>query len=632
MFLTRVLTTSATLLHGVLPDPLRSAFPCPRRLTTCPGGFHIDLHDIGGPGTESAAERLEDMLLEQPGVERAEVNGRLGGVFVGCDPDEADQDKLMAIVAELDEQEKRAHHTPIRLAEEHVRATIRLAAGVTGIGLVFAGRAGRLPRLTPAFPALLHLAESTPILREELDRVLGRRATTALFTSATLITQTLTLRPVGLLAHTLVSAGRYVEARAGRQAWDLLEERLAHQAGAYRHIRTAARLRPCPRPHGPIERYADVASLAAAGGYAVTRVATRSKQRALAILISATPTVAAVCRDAFAGAVSRALGQRGSVVFETEALRHMDRVDTVILDADSITTGSWTIDRLVPLSTGLDAGELGARLCSLIDFADPSGTWTSEDTVVGPLADLDKHLPAEAPEWRARGLLPIGVTREGRLVAVAGLAHELDPMAEAVVDTAKAATTVMLAGDDGGLAQRLAIERLVPGGPELGDAVVELQSEGHCVVVVSRGSCQGLVHADIGVGVMDESGTVPWDAHVAGDLSGAHLLLSSLPRAVRVSRNGVRLSAAAAVVGGLVAMAGPEATSLHRGQLVSAGASVMALILGEGAGRNAGRVPVPTLADARSAKDVLARLHSSTHRIAKAEAVQRRGVARQGGA
>ncbi|TDD53483.1 hypothetical protein E1286_06890 [Nonomuraea terrae] len=626
-----------TLLRGVLPDPLRGAVPCPRRLATCPGGLHIDLHGIGGPGTETAAGRLEEMLLEQPGVDRAEVNGRLGCVFVGCDPDEVDQDKLMAIVAELDEQEERARHTPIRLAEEHVRATIRLAAGVTGIGLAFAGRAAGLPRLTPAVPALLHLADSTPILREELDRLLGRRATNALFTSATMITQTLTLRPVALVVNALVSAGHYVEARAGRQAWELLEERLAQQAGAYRHIKTVARPRPCHRPHGPIERYADVASPAAAGGYAVTRVATRSRQRALAILISATPTVAAVSRDAFACAVSRALGRRGSIVLETETLRHMDRVDTVILDADAITTGSWTIDRLVSLSAGLDTGELYARCCSLIDFADPSRTRTGEDAVVEPVADLDKHLPAEAPEWRARGLLPIGVTREGRLVAVAGLAREIDPMAEAVVDTAKAATTVMLAGDDEALAQRLAIERLVPGGPELGDAVVELQSEGHCVVVVSRGSCQGLVHADIGVGVMDQSGTVPWDAHVAGDLTGAHLLLSCLPRAVRVSRNGVRLGAAAAVVGGLLVIAGPEATSLHRGQLVNAGASVMAVALGEWAGRSAGRVPIPSLADttprnATSAKDVLTRLHSSAHRSAQAEAVQRRGVKGQGGA
>jgi cation-transporting ATPase I len=636
MLLTRVLTTSAALLRGVLPDPLKDVLPCPRQIRPCPAGLRIDVHGIGAPGTERSAERLEKQLCAVPYVERAEVNGRLACVFVGCDPEEVDQDELLAIVTELDEQEERPHHTPIRLAEEHLRATIRLAAGVTGIGLVFAGRAAKLPRLTPAVPALLHLAHSTPILREELDRRLGRRATNAMFTTATLITQTLTLRPIGLLVHSFVSSARYVEARAGRHAWESLEERLARQPGAYRHIRTAARPRPCPRPHGPIERYADVASPVAAGGYAVTRIVTRSNQRALAILISATPKVAGVCRDAFAGAVSRALGQRDSLVFETEALRHMDRVDTVIFDADSVTTGSWTIDRLVPLGNGMDTGELYARLYSLIDFTDPAGPWTSEDMIVEPLTDLDRHLPEEAAAWRGRGRRPVGVTRGGRLVAVAGLAHEIDPIAEAMIATAKASATVMLAGDDEGLAQRLGIERLVPGGPDLGDTVLELQSEGHCVIVVSRGSGQGLVQADIGVGVMDESGTVPWDAHVVGDLSGVHLLLSCLPRAVSVSRNGVRLGAAAGVVGGLLAIAGPEETSLHRGQLVSAGVSTIALLLGEWAGRSAGRVPVPLRADttpwhAMSAKDVLSRLRSSTHGITETEAVERRVATGDGG-
>ncbi len=72
MILTQVLTTSATLLRGVLPAPLRDVFPCPRDLVVCPGGLRIDLNGIGGPGTEGAAERLEDLLGALPGIEHAE--------------------------------------------------------------------------------------------------------------------------------------------------------------------------------------------------------------------------------------------------------------------------------------------------------------------------------------------------------------------------------------------------------------------------------------------------------------------------------------------------------------------------------------------------------------------------------
>ncbi|GAA4575891.1 cation-translocating P-type ATPase [Planotetraspora kaengkrachanensis] len=630
MFLTRLLTTSATLLRGVLPDPLKDVVPAVRQVRPCPAGLRIDLHGIGAPGTERAARRLERRLCALPQVDRAEVNGRLGSVFIGCDPAMVDEDELIAIVAELDDQEDRAPHAPARLREEHLRATVRLAAGVGGIGLVFAGRAARLPRLPLLVPSVLHLANSTPALREQLDRRLGHRATTAMFTAATLVTQTLALRPLGLLVQSMVSTGHYVEALAGRRAWEQLEEGLARKAGAYRHIRTPTRERPCPLPHGPVERYADLASPATVGAYTVTRLLTGSGDRALSVLISTTPEIAGVTRDAFSGAIGRALGRHDMVVLDATCLRTMDRVDTVVLDADSLTTGSWTIDRLVPVGDGTDTGDLYAQLYNLIDFTDPTATGSGDGVVVKPLDDLDAHLPAEASAWRERGLRPIGVTRQGSLVAVVGLGHEIDSMAEAVVAKAKAAaTTVILAGGDEGLARRLAVGRTAPGGSELADTVYELQSEGHCVLVVSRGCRAALAQADLGVGVMSESGPVPWDADVVGHSEGVHLLLSCLPTAVRVSRNGVRLGAAAGVVGGLLAVAGPETTALNRAQFVSAGVSAVALILGEWAGQSAGRVTAPLRADttpwhAMSAKDVLSRLGSSSRGIAEAEAVQRR--------
>src|SRR3954470_18096030 len=152
MFLTRVLTTSVALLRGVLPDPLRDVLPPPRQIKPCPAGLRIDLHGIGAHGTERAARRLERRLCALPYVERAEGNGRIGCVFVGCDRTKADEDELLAIVAELDDQEERAPHAPTRLSEEHLRTMIRLAAGVGGIGLVVAGRVARLPRLTLVVP------------------------------------------------------------------------------------------------------------------------------------------------------------------------------------------------------------------------------------------------------------------------------------------------------------------------------------------------------------------------------------------------------------------------------------------------------------------------------------------------
>ncbi|GIH72797.1 cation-translocating P-type ATPase [Sphaerimonospora thailandensis] len=649
MILTQVLTTSATLLRGVLPAPLRDAFPCPRELVACPGGLRVDVHGIGGPGTEHTAERLEDLLGALPGIDRAEVNGRLGCVFVACDPGSVDKDRLLEIVAELDAQEERAHESRIRLVEEHARATIRFASGLTALGLIFAARAVRLPRLPAAVPALLQLVNATPAIREDLDRRLGRGPTNALFTTANLVTQTLTLRPAGLIVQSLASLARYVEARAGRCAWELLEERLARTPGAYRHIRPDARPRPCPLPHGPIERYADVLSPATIAAYGVTRIATRGGRRAMAVLVSATPKVAALSRDAFAGAVGRTLGRRDMVVLDAEALRKMDRVDTVILDTDALTTGAWTIDRVEHLVDGVDTDELYAHLYTLIDFSDPSASWTSgEGWSVRPLADLAEikdltdaddvgeaadRLVTAAPVWRERGLRAVVVRRDGAPVAVVGLAREIDPIAVAIVAAAKAAGTVLLAGGDAGLAQRLAIGRRLPGGDDLARHVYDLQAAGHCVVVVSRKARHALAQADIGVGVTDVKGLVPWDADVAGEPHGLHLFLSCLPRAVSTSRSGVRLGIAGAIVGGLFAFVGPEAKSLSRANLVSGAVSAAAIALGEWAGRATGRLPAPLPVDATpwhamSTKEVLSRLGSSPHGLDEAEAVQRRAAAR----
>lgn len=643
MILTQALTTSATLLRGVLPAPLRDVFPCPRELAVCPGGLRIDLNGIGGPGTEAAAERLEDLLGTLPGIDHAEVNGRLGCVFVACDPDAVDRDRLLEIVAELDAQEERAHESRVRLVEEHARAAIRFASGVTALGMIFAARAVRLPRLPTAVPALVQLVNAAPTIREDLDRRLGQGPANALFTTADLVTQALTLRPVGLVVHSLTSFARYVEAKAGRRAWELLEERLARTPGAYRHIRPVTRPRPCPLPHGPIERYADVSSPAAVAAYGITRVVTRGGRRALAVLISATPRVAGLSREAFSGAIGRALGRRDMVVLDAEALRRMDRVDTVILDADALTTGAWTIDRVEHLVDGVNTDDLYSHLYTLIDFSDPSASWTSgEGWSVRPLADLSEliteapdsgevadRLGAAAPSWRERGLRAVEVRRNGTPIAAVGLAREIDPLAVAIVAAAKAAGTVLLAGGDTGLAQRLAIGRTLPGGDDLAGHVYDLQAAGHCVAVVSRKASHALAQADIGVGVTDAKGLVPWDADIAGEAHGVHLFLSCLPRAVRTSKSGVRLGIAGAVVGGLFAFIGPEANAVSRATLINGVVSAAAIVLGEWSGRAAGRLPAPLPVDATpwhamSAKEVLSRLGSSPDGIDEAEAVHRR--------
>lgn len=638
MFLSRVLTLSAETLWEVVPGAVRNVLPRPRAVRACSGGFHVDLRAIGGPGTERSARRLEELLLVLDGVERVEVNGALGAVFVGGDSDSVDLDGLLSIIEELDGEEadtteEQAPGPSIStVVEQHTRAGIRLGASLIGTGLALAGRMAHLPALSPAVPTLLHLAESTPAVRAGLERRIGHRATGTLFTAANIVTHTLALRPLGLLVQSVSAAGRYVEARESRQAWEAHARDLAARKGAYRHTRTARRPRPAPMAHSPVERFERTVSPTALGTSALTRVFSGSRRRGLAMMVAATPKAAKVGREAFASAVGRALARRGAVVLNSEALRRMDGVDTVVLDAGLLGTGSWTIDRVVPLAEDVAADELHALLYSLIDFDAPAarrerGMWVTEPPA-DPAAPAGLG-PADAEEWRARGLRPLVVTRRGVVVALAGLAPEVHPLADALVAAVKGTCTVVLAGESPGLGPRLGADRIAPGGNRLTTWIQALQADGHGVAVVSERSTSALAQADLGIGVPSLPGRVPWDADVIGELDTVHLLLSCLAPARRTSERCVRLSVAGAAAGAALTATAPRSATVRRAQLVNDGAALAAIAMGEWAGRNAGDEAPPVNADptpwhAMPVEDVLSRLGSSPSGITEADAAGRR--------
>ncbi|GAA4591334.1 cation-translocating P-type ATPase [Planotetraspora phitsanulokensis] len=712
----------------LVPDPVLSLIPRARRTQVCAGGVRISLRVIGGPGTEKAISGLETRLCDA-GMDRAEVNGALGCVFIACDPATVDMDKLLRIVEEFDvddpdgdlgvdqagEQETadrpsdptaepeidpatraaqvaeavqavlddaaRAESVLGHALEEgesvagedlaeavsdedlaeaaavldgeaaddwemeegpedgadegvwardarehHARAALSLAGSLLGTGVALAGRATRVWRLPPTVPTFLHLAEHTPRVRRELEQRLGSPGTEVLFAATRLVGQTLGQRPAGLFVDSLAAAGRYAEARAGLGAWARLEEAFATHDGAYAHVRAEKDPRPESLPRGPIERYCEIASPASLAAHGLTLAASRSRARALSVLITGTPKSARVGRDAFASAVGRALAKRGGVVLNRHALRRMDRVDTVILDAETLTTGSWTIDAVVPLTPRLDLDDLHDRLYSLIDLTDPEARRRHDGWKAEPYKG-DEDL-AQVAQWRAQGIRAVTVTKGRRAVALVGLAPELHPLAEVLAEAPSGTCEVFLAGGPSWLARRLHVAQ-VAGGDDLTGAVVDLQAEGRGVAVVAGGSHRALRQADLGVGLIRRSRQVPWEADVLGDLGCAHLMLACLPAARRASELGVRLAAASAVVGGALGILGMERTAVRRAQLVADGTSLASLVLGTWAGRRVANGETPVTADrtpwhAMSAQDVLARLNSSPSGLTEAEAALRR--------
>ncbi|MGN9844015.1 HAD-IC family P-type ATPase [Nonomuraea sp. H19] len=606
----------------MLPEPVRSVLPRSRRVQPCPGGVRIELRNIGGPRTERRARALEERL-RAVGVPRAEVNGALSCVYVACG-ETADVDKLVTIVDELDEGDEPSG--PARVldgVEQQARAAVGLGLHLAGTGLAMAGAVARIPRLPPTVPTFLALAEHTPRVRRELEERIGKPAVDAVLATSRIVAGTLAMRPISLLIDSVAAAGQYVDTRAGRRAWEWREKEFAAEAGAYRHNRTATLPRPAPLPRGPVEKYADAASAAALAAQGLTTVISRSHQRGLSVLITGIPKAASLGRNAFTSAVARYLAKCGAIVLDREALRRMDRIDTVVLDAAVISTSSWTIDGVVPLVPDVDLDDLHARLYTLLDLTDPAARRERDGWSAAPS-------PETPEEWREQEVRAVTVARDGIPIAVVGLARELHPLAEALVAAPKETCRVVLAGGEPGLARRLGVDR-VEGGAGLVTSVRELQAEGHGVAVVSRRGRRGLRQADLGIGVLDGARRVPWDADVMGDFDGVHLLLRCLPAARRASVRAVCVAAAGSVAGTGLAFLGPAATAVRRAHLVRDLATLAALVAGEWTGRSVGRAAPPIRADhtpwhAMAARDVMARLETSPDGLTEAEA-KRRGTA-----
>ncbi|MFE1313292.1 HAD-IC family P-type ATPase [Streptomyces sp. NPDC058755] len=634
-----------------------------RRTWEVADGVQIEARHLGRPGTAEAARALEARLCAVPGVGRAEVNGTLGCVFVGCDPSGTDLDLVVRLVTEAEAAagtaveeaaredgpgEAHAERAPRAIGypggpEPQIGAALQLAASLAGFGVAVVGRIARLPGLPPVVPALLQLSEATPRLREATARVFGTAAAETGWATANLIVSSLTYHPLGPLVSGALAATRYAEATARRQTWQNWSLRLAGREGVYRHDAAPVRERPVPLPPGPAERHAKTAVPAAAGGYPLTAAVTRSHDRALAVLIAGIPRGPWAGREAFAAAVGQAASSRGGLVLRPEALRRLDRIDTVVLDARVLATHAWTVDTVVPVAQSqkhADIDEIHAVIHEMVDSGDLSQPLVQGEWALSPLPD-HRDTPAELPgetaalaeEWAGQGALVLLVARRNRPVAVASLVPQLRPLAEHLVEAARGCGRVVLVGGPPGLHRRFGLDAAVPtGGTHTVALVRSLQREGRGVAVVAVGARRALTQADLGIGVTGGVRQVRWDADVAGAPDVAHLLLSALPEARALSRRCVRMERVGALVGATAALAVRRRGAWARARLATDGVTLATIGAGVWAGRMLHRRPAPAAADrtpwhAMTTRQVLARLGTSPRGLDEDEAARRRRFA-----
>ena len=499
-----------------------------------------------------------------------------------------------------------------------------LGVHLAGTGLAVAGRLTRLARLPIGAPALLSTAINIPQVRAALQARLGPNLAEPGLAAAEATAGAFAGAPTGMLVDAVHRVQRLAEARARERVW---REQQAEDGGAAEAADPAAAAegveeevppRPQPLPEGPVERYAAKSAAAGAIGWASALLAGQPSL-SVAALAAGSAKPARLAKESFASRLGRWVAELGVVVDDPRALRRLDRIDAVVVDAAVLATGRWAIDEVSPLEGEPDAPDLHARALGLVDPEDPTAT-------------------RERDGWRTE---PAGSARRlylyqgARRAAVVSLLPELDPYAEAFVAAASAVGTVWLAGRSSHLDERLKVTGVLAGGPRLAVSVRDLQAGGHGVLLVARPGRGALAAADVGIAVAPAG--VPARAgrrrgghlHCGCGLVAAVEVLEAVPAARRASHTGVRLAEYEAAAASILGLASPAKRAGRNALLGSNIASLAGIGAGMWYADPVVRMRPPRPADrnpwhAIPVREVLRRLRSSPAGLPGQEARQRR--------
>jgi cation-transporting ATPase I len=587
-----------------------------RRAWVGDGHAHIEVRGINRPCNEAVARHLEAHLERIRGVHWAEVNAVLGRVIIAFDEGTVDPNDLVDAVEDVEEAhdletagfptDRPEHPGDV---EPLQRQLIALGGDAAGLALAamrpFLGR-----RTLPSdVLAVLALIEAVPRLRHELSERLGRATTELVLT----LTHSIALGlapgpPIGLFTDAAYRAVLISELNARRAVWKQREPELEARADIERLEPVTVPPRPVPLPPGPVERYVSRASVLALTTAAGAVAFTRRRERARLALTVITPRPARLSREVFAARLGRGLSARGVVALDGTVLRRLDRIDTVVIDARVLTTGRFTIAELRAVDSDVPAeaeSSLRARAASLMDASAPGrirrrGGWT-----LGPLSKVAPSKPAPgaaheaADRLRTRGGITLGLVHGQTLVAVLAAVPELQPNAADLVATARAVGTFVLAGVGSGLGERFNADAVVPTGTHLASEIRELQEQGRVVALVAGEGGAALTAADAALGVLTDTGRVPWAADLlcGPGLLQARRVLDAVVAARTVSQRGALISLYGSVAAALLALSGTGPNQVGRARIAITAASVVGMAMGALSARAVDERPDPVPVD-----------------------------------
>lgn len=124
------------------------------------------------------------------------------------------------------------------------------------------------------------------------------------------------------------------------------------------------------------------------GPLSVFRV-THDQAIAVTALVCGTPKRARLTREVFTSTLGRTVWKRGIVPLDASALRRLDRIDTVALDAGVLLTGAHVLGGLEPTEDAVESeSELRLRAAELLDPDHPKTVRRDAGWTLGPLGQV----------------------------------------------------------------------------------------------------------------------------------------------------------------------------------------------------------------------------------------------------
>jgi len=616
-----------------------------RRVTVSAGGHaHIEVRGVHRAERSALLSDVRSALERLGGVNWAEVDAIVGRAVVVFDPSALNVDDLIETIETVEDEhgaqdERFPHDRPDHPADREPiqRHVFGIMADVAGVGFATAAQTLRFVPIPAEIPGLISLIDSQPRVRRLLENRLGRPATDLTLAAANALAQAVGQGPLGLLVDIAHRTTGVSELQARRAVWDAREPILVTGRDSVRHHALDFQARPTPLPSGPIERYSDRAAIASLGGFGIALGVSRDPRRASDVLLTSIPKAATMGRDSFAAQLDCRLAGHGVIAMDQLALRRLDRVDTLVLEARILVSGIWAIEEIAPFHPDTDQIECTLRARQLFDPRDPArfrrrGAWT-----LGPLDASEQPLPRGARN-RARllgrgGRRVVGLWRGDQLRALVATVEEPVALAYELVAVARAVgLEVLLAGGTDAFASRFGnVDRLADA--ELADGLRTLQGAGHVVMLVAGHDHVAMHAADVSLGVEVPGTRMPWGAHliVGADLANAWRIIDAVHTARDVSRRSALLAFAGASTGGIWSFVGPGRAAAQRALMPINGAAMLSIAMGGIAGMQAGtRSPPRPAPDGRwhelEPAEVLDRFESSSTGLTAEEQRRRRAI------